>query len=454
MNDTVKDTPDNNASVDNSVMQKKNAYTLHHAILAIFTLVLGSLWYRWVFDYSSRDIFGKLTAIPITVFTLIFFAGVLVFFKVRKAKINTDALIMLVSSLVFSLRFAIYPDDTGSTAAVLALLVLHVSVLLFLRCIANENTLDSIVGETASAVLIEPFSNFHTLFASFSAFFKLRKSSEESKEKAKKFGTELGLILLGVFITVPIALTVLSLLGSDSFFNSFIGDTLDFLSKIKLNFNIGSYFNIITVLVSLFIYGAVYSADKKRSMEKAPKQSYAFLPGTIINTVSTILLGVYLLFVLAQINGFTNMFTGNLPEGETYADFARSGFFELCAVACINGAVLFYSQLFRINNRNEKYDKILTHSIIGFTLFLIFTAAFKMGMYISAYGFTPKRFYTLWFMLLLTILFVMAIIKHIRPNFRLSRYSVYVSLCMLAILFLIDFEAISHNLNVSFGRIG
>ncbi len=432
---------------------KKNVYTRLHAFFALGALAIGSLWYNWVFSpYNS--IFDSCRPCGITTFTFVFSAFAVLFFLLRGARINRDAWIMLSATAILSLRYLIYPhDDYDTTAAVIGLFAIHGTALLFFRCIGNPNAFDTIVGDTAKAMFVDPFASFFSLFASFSAFFKKEQPTEEDRNKAKKLGYELALVLLGIFIAIPILCIVLSLLGSDGFFSDFLGDTADRIAEFlkRFNFDLFEYINPITVLVSLFIYGAMYSADKKRSTLPAPSPDYKFAPATVSKTIQIILLAVYVIFVIAQIDGFAHMFLGKLPEGQTYAEVARSGFFELCSVACINGAVLFYSDILTLQGETKKRTGLMQYLLTGFTLFLIATAATKMVMYICAYGFTPKRFYTTLFMLLLAVLFAIAIKKIRRPDFPFSRVSVYVVLAWLVLLLMVDYEAVSGMLNAQLG---
>ncbi len=423
---------------------KKNVYTIVHAIFALIAFAIGSMWFRWLF--AERSIAGAPQSVSITVFAFVFAAFVYAFFRVQKAKISADSYFLLATMLVFSLRFSVYPHDYSDIYA-LSILVLHLTALLLLRSFGSKDTLDNIVGGAFRSVIVAPFASFHTIFASLSAFFKIRKKTEGDKEKAKKFGTNLGLVLLGILVAVPLVLIIVSLLITDSFFSSFMGDIGNFLANVDLSFNIGEYFNFITILVSMYIFGALYSADKKRAEEPPAPINYRFIPSLISKTVTISLLVVYALFIIAQIDGFACMFMGKLPENTTYAEFARSGFFELCAVACINGALLYYLNIMTLNEENKKTKNLLQIILVSVTFFLIFTAAFKMIMYISAYGYTPKRFYTLWFMLLLTIIFALVLVKLKRADFKLSRYCVYVTAVMLLVLFFVNFEGISESLN-------
>lgn len=432
--------------------RKKNHYTLTHAIFALLTLIIGSLWYRWVFAYRIDGIFGSFSALPVTVFTLVFFAFAVSYFKLRRIVIGKDAFIFMCACLVFSLRYALYPRDSYSFIALLSVIVLHVCVLLFLYCVGSEKAIDHIVGSICKAVFYTPFCRFHCIFASFVALFKIRKRNDEAKEKNRDMFYKVLLVIFGIFISIPIMINVLVLFSSDGFFADFMQGISNFLSNIRIDFRIRRYFNIITVLVSMYIFGAMYDADRRASHKETaePAADTSIMPQIMSTTIMICFLSVYLLFFIAQIGGFSHMLAGTLPENTTYAEFARSGFFELCTVACISGGVLYITEMLEIKTLIGKSATISKSLMIIFNILLIFTAAFKMIMYISAYGYTPKRFYTLWFMLLLTVLFAMAYIKLRKRQFWLSRYSVYVTLIFLTVLFLVDFEGLSESLNMKY----
>ncbi len=450
----MNNTP-NNHDVANSVPyyyeeKKKYNYTLTHGIYALLSFLMGTLWYRWIFLYRPYDIFGEYQALPITLFALVFTFFTVSFFKLRKAQIGRDSFVFMIAMLVFSLRFTLYPTDTGSFISVLALFVLHVTALLFVYSIGTKNAIDVIVGSAAKAMFVAPFASLHRIFTSLSVFFRFKNKNDDSAAKCKKLLYEFGFVLLGLLIALPIVANVLVLLDSDGFFSDFVDGIFVFFDNIHFSFRLGNYVNIISVLVSMFIFGAVFDADKKREEKASAPLDCRRVPETIGKTVLVMLIAVYALFILAQIDGFTHMLRGEIPELTTYAEFARSGFFELCAVACINGATLYFFELLSLKKNPEKNFGITKILLISFTLFLILTAAVKMMMYINVYGFTPKRFYTLWFMLLLTVLFVMSLFKLRNGKFRLSRYATYVTLLWLAVLFLVDFEGISNHLNLKY----
>lgn len=81
--------------------------------------------------------------------------------------------------------------------------------------------------------------------------------------------------------------------------------------------------------------------------------------------------------------------------GLTYADYARSGFFQLVAVAAITFAVLL-----AVDVLTEPSDRatrrrllVLSEVCIALTIVVVVTALYRLNLYENAYGLTMLRFY-------------------------------------------------------------
>lgn len=411
----------------NGETKKYNGY---HALFALISLIIGSLYYRLI---ETRQV----------VFTVLFCLYAGSFFLIQRKKLSREAIILMLATIAYSFRTSIYEYDIISG---LAFVVMHITALLFIAS-ATRSIADDIIVNTVKAVIQAPFSSFFKLPVCIVKFISEKKRIKTDKEKCAE---NVAYIIIGLFVSIPVILVVTKLLNSDRFFDNFMSDLSAFINGIQLDFSFFSYFNIITVLVSLFVFGALYSSDTKKNKEIKIYQK-CNIPFMIIATLMVLLIVIYAIFVISQLDGYICMIIGKLPENITFSEFARSGFFELCAVSCINGIILYVSNGFSEKDKGKKALKIFSYIIVIFTLFLIFTAASKMVYYISAYGFTPKRFYTLWFMLLLTIIFVFCILWLKKTEFKISRYSLYLILVMLLILFFVDFESISKSLNLWLG---
>ena len=118
---------------------------------------------------------------------------------------------------------------------------------------------------------------------------------------------------------------------------------------------------------------------------------------------------------------YLSAFGGILPEGYSYSEYARQGFFELCGTAVLDLFVIFVAGV--LAKRNESGRKPVAvriySAVFGITtILLICSAMSKMIMYIGEYGLTGLRFYTSWFMILLGIVFFVLILHEIFPGMK------------------------------------
>jgi hypothetical protein len=93
--------------------------------------------------------------------------------------------------------------------------------------------------------------------------------------------------------------------------------------------------------------------------------------------------------------------------GITYANYARSGFFELVAVSVLTlGLSLFLDHVSMRQSKQENIVfRVLALMIVGLTTIMLVSAAQRMWLYEEAFGFTQLRVYTHVFMVWLGVLF-------------------------------------------------
>ena len=137
------------------------------------------------------------------------------------------------------------------------------------------------------------------------------------------------------------------------------------------------------------------------------------LPGTAAAAACLPVFLLYVLFFASQWRYFVSGFVGILPDNATYAAYARSGFFELCAVAGINFLLLLGVTLFMRRTRpgQQLLLKIICLVFSGTTLLLLSTAAAKLVMYIRRFGLTPLRLYAAFLMTVLAIAFLLIAVR-------------------------------------------
>ena len=101
---------------------------------------------------------------------------------------------------------------------------------------------------------------------------------------------------------------------------------------------------------------------------------------------------LYTSFISMQAKYLFGAFWGALPEGFSYSEYARQGFFELCRVAAINIVILLAANVMsRAQAAENCLLRVCNTALSALTLLLLATAAAKMALYIAAYGLTVKR---------------------------------------------------------------
>ncbi len=224
-----------------------------------------------------------------------------------------------------------------------------------------------------------------------------------SRKKIEK-GTEWRKVLLGVAASVPVAAVVLLLLVSaDQAFEtavvSVVGGIGQTTWRVFADLLIGC-------ILAIFIFSALYTARRRGCAKPEPQEERRKgfpLDSTVAVTVIVVCCVIYLCFLAIQFNYLFSAVWGRLPTDTVYSAYARRGFFELTAVAAINLLLVLAAIYSRCSDSTAV--KASVSLLTALTLTLIASAFSKMMMYINAYGLTPLRVYTSWFMLLLTVVF-------------------------------------------------
>ena len=229
--------------------------------------------------------------------------------------------------------------------------------------------------------------------------------------------------LLGLLLMVPLTAVIAALLASADTGVEHILNSL--LSRVGGNAHLIFLQILLGIPVGLFFFAALYSASQRRFRQSHDNAYYeAKLAGARQISLLAVCAGVtpvcllYLLFIASQISYYHSAFSGQLPADMTFAEFARRGFFELCAVAVINLVLLLVMNLLT-KRSSEKRPVVLTFYSAFFcvvTLFIIIAALAKMVLYIDAYGLTQNRVIASWFMLLLALVFAVLLLKQCIRN--------------------------------------
>ena len=160
------------------------------------------------------------------------------------------------------------------------------------------------------------------------------------------------------------------------------------------------------------------------------------VPSAVWLAVLGIFSVMYLVFFFLQARYLFGAFTRTLPDGFTVAEYARQGFFELCRVMAIN-FVLFWlvTKTGTPDSRTQKALFVMSILLLIESMIFAVIALSKLGLYISCFGFTPKRLESSWLACVLLCGCVCALYSHVthRKSFRIWMIIGAASLAVLSL---------------------
>ncbi len=252
-------------------------------------------------------------------------------------------------------------------------------------------------------------------------------------------------IARGLLIATPIAIVVAVLLATaDPIFASF--------------FNVNVDFGRLTSDILFAIAGSLFAAGLLRVASAEPVQRVDGPGWRLGATEGLIVLAVldatFAAFAVAQALGATGAASQTLrAAGVTYADYARTGFFELLWVAGITAIVIIvFSRITGLRDlRSRRSFIVLAEVGIGLTLLIVFVAFRRLSFYEEAFGFTMLRLYSHIFAVWIAFVFLI-LAAEIAGISRRRRWFVGATLASAAIVLMVlnvaNPEAIVVLLNV------
>lgn len=205
----------------------------------------------------------------------------------------------------------------------------------------------------------------------------------------------------GLLIGVPIAVLIGVLLASaDPVFASFFA----------INLDLGQ-----TVLDAIYVLAGGVAMVGLLRLAAAQRVERLDGPGWRLGlTEGLIVIGIldalFAAFALAQVVAATGNGVQALHQaGTTYADYARSGFFQLLWVAGITLVVLVLFS--RIIERAERRGSLAFRTLMGvaivLTLLIVYVSFQRLSLYEEAYGFTMLRLYSHIFAVWIGLIFLL-----------------------------------------------
>ena len=338
----------------------------------------------------------------VPVFVGILYAAVFFCLRDRIDLMRRKNFFLLIPIAAVSAEFAIFNNGLLKFFNLVTLAVL-VCMQILMMTGAETGTFcgKKIFINAAGSIFVRPFHKI-------AAFYR-EIVSEGDKSSRKTF---LG-VVLGIVIALPVLAVMLWLLTSgDMVFGKMVEKVFTVESVLKL-------FVYALLAGGFFTFGGSYLVSlrewKQDSAEPVKKDRRLNYVAVMIVTVALSLL--MLIFSAVQMVYLTGL--KELPAGFSYSEYARQGFFQLCAAAALVFAVIAVCSKFtRYTEGTVRIILNAIYTVLAVSVLVLLVSAFaRMVMYEQVYRFTRLRLYTQAFMILLAVVTVFVIIKIWNLNF-------------------------------------
>lgn len=316
---------------------------------------------------------------------------------------------------------AVTAHPASDEIGLLAGLFVHCTAAYWVLCragvLAEGHTGPFFIWDAFEALLLTPLSG---LLHRAGALLRFARAPGRRKVDGKAIGSSILLLC----IVLPLAVIALDLLTQADTGFAALWDDLTVNLWTMPHWMVDG---IIYIVLSLPVGAYLYALVQDSALREAPQLDAAaarqklehlrFAPRLTLTFVLGAFCAVYCLFFYVQAGYLFGAFVGRLPQGFTYAEYARQGFFQLCAIIALNFVLLLLAaKAGRGTLRSHKPLKAAALVLMAQGLLFAATALAKLLLYIGAYGFTTLRLLSFWGIAVLAAGSALAIATILKPR--------------------------------------
>lgn len=371
--------------------------------------------------FSEVVLRGTFSGVSMTASIFVFYGIAVCYLRGRKNSFSKSSMLMLIPIALLALS---YIFDNGLLAWFVTSVFLAVLIPVQLTAMSGITNCSifsaGIFSKAAAAAFPQLFGNFDAPFMAFGAV--------KNKSKTRK---KLFMILLGIIISVPFLLIFLSLFASaDPIFESYIDSIAEFF-----HFDLAScVFNLVAGLSVALLLSAFLLVLRGASLpEKEAARAKSRLNPFMTSAFLALIILIQVVFIAVQ---YVYLFGSHtMPEGTTYAEYARNGFFQISAASILTAVLILLISLFgerAANGTPVLQTKILLTVLTCCDFFLYYCAYVKMAAYIEVYNLSVRRIGVCWLMGVMALVLSGVLIHMWQPKFKLAGW-VLACLCISVI---------------------
>lgn len=402
------------------------------------TLLLGAglsaFWVIFLWNFWDRGVYalGFNAAIFLFLFLALFVRNLC-----QKKAYSKQDLLWLIPMALIALSFALYENPFLKAVSLL------VSTLLFTifynqAFLPNKKTINWNF-RFVLRIIERFFSLFEKIGETAVAYFNLIFPNHKSKKQlaAKIIGGVLLFLLVALTVFIPL------LSSADPLFAS----KLQFIYDFFLQFiSLPVVYKILTFIAFAILYISVLRAWSKdfnyRGGNEQEKKIDPVIPGIILGGI----LALYLLFIWVQLG---RLWVGALPfDFQETESLVKGGFWQLFFLSIINILIYFFTY--------KKTTVWVQRILAVFTfasLFLLISAAYRMGLYVVYYGFSYEKFFASYTVIFCALVFVWLISRlFIKKRANILKFLVFLFLWMYALLTVFPVEQFILRSNVALSQ--
>ena len=288
----------------------------------------------------------------------------------EKKIVNKKGLLFIIPILLLSCSFFVY---NNSVVTLTSIVIPGLILLMFIYTTRPTESIKELISKITS-LIFEPFNCIGKFYNIVKMKINERLKLSDSSKK----------VLKSALIVLPIIALVLLLLSSaDMIFSSMFTSFFKVFKNIRINSIIG---RIIIGFIFFTYFGAVinyllFSFDKIKETNSKNKKIESFTIKLLLTSLNII----YIVFDFIQIK---SLMLHKVATSINYAQYARSGFFQLMFISLINICIILISKYAK---EETKYSKVMSIAMVFLTLVIIISSILRMHMYEAAYGYTTLR---------------------------------------------------------------
>lgn len=391
----------------------------------IFSILILSFYHSFLFYHNQLGFNILLFIIPL----LIFLYNVFFIFDRKRMIHNRFGLLFLIPIILLSISYFIYDNYFFQWFNIIIITLTF--FLMYLFTIKPTSYFSTFLSNLWK-IAFYPFSYFEKYYKlvteAISSFLKL---SDFGKRKMKSIIVVLPIVII-VFLLLSSADMIFSSIF-DHFFKLFKGLSFDNI------FSRGIQIAIIFTYLGSSIYYILYVFTKEKEKQSKEDKKIDHY------TIKILLISLNVLYVIFDFIQIRSLIFHQGLKHIHYAEYARSGFFQLMFISLINIIILLLSKK---ADKDTNFNKMMSSIMIFLTFIIIVSSFMRMYMYESAYGYTLLRLLVYVILITEAILLIPTFIYVLNPKINILKYYIVIVYIVYTLLSLSPVDSFIAKNNV------